>query len=156
MRCASGLSPGKPLKIGLGEGARPPGPGVGNATAAACIAATICAKRAAPAGGVPGAPGAPGEPGPPGEAGPPSSACLPGPPPPCGAAAMTKTQCSGWLKWTLLANSEALYYKQLGHLLSCGCILMTCDCGCLQYLMYGFDLLGLNTHFIYPPFILGV
>ena len=63
MRCASGLSPGKPLKIGLGEGARPPGPGVGNATAAACIAATICAKRAAPAGGVPGAPGAPGEPG---------------------------------------------------------------------------------------------
>ena len=47
----------------LGGDAGPPGPGFGKATDAACIAATICARRVAPAGGAPAALGAPGGPG---------------------------------------------------------------------------------------------
>ena len=60
---ASGLSPGRPLKIGGdiftlgGWGAGPPGPGAGNPAAAACIVATSCANTAALAGGGPGGPG---------------------------------------------------------------------------------------------------
>ena len=74
-RWASDLSPGRPLKIGDiftqgGGGAGPPGPGAGSPAATACIAATICANKAAPAGGHPMGSGGPAGPtGPMGPAG---------------------------------------------------------------------------------------
>ena len=114
IRCALGLSPGKPLKIGggiftLGGGGGAPGPGGGSAAAAACMACTNCARRAAP----PGAPGPPGLPGGGGEGGgapgppPPMPAPTPTPPGGGGGAAIMNAQLSGLLNWTLLANTRS-------------------------------------------------
>ena len=67
-RCASGLLPGRPLKIGGGnftlggQGAGPPGPGVGIQAAATYMAATIWANKVAPAGGGPAGPTSPAGP----------------------------------------------------------------------------------------------
>ena len=94
-------------------GARPPAPGAGNPAAAACMAATICANRAAPAVGGPGGPASPTDPTHPGGPGggggggggvsPP-----PGPPPlPLGGTgvAILNTQHSSRLNLTLLVDN---------------------------------------------------
>ena len=123
-KLASGLSPGRPLKIGGdiftlgGWGAGPPGPGAGNPAVAACIAATSCANKAAPAGGEPGGPGGPAGPAGPGTGGggggrgtaPPLAPPAP-PAPPLGGgigAAISKAQCSNKLNPTLLIDSRSL------------------------------------------------
>ena len=140
-RWASGLSPGRPFKIGGGTftqgggSARPPGPGAGSPAAAACIAATSCANKAAPAGGGPRGPGGPAGPtGPMGPAGPgggghgggggtsPPPGLPPSPPGGTGAA-ISNTQCNGKLKLILLDDHRLIYllYKCPGclHTLEC-------------------------------------
>ena len=92
------------------------GPGPGNPAAAACIAATNWASRAAPVGGGPGGPGGPAGPtGPTGPGGPDGggegggAGPPPGPlaPPPGGTgAAISNTQCNNKLNPTLLVNSQ--------------------------------------------------
>ena len=117
------LSPGRPLKIGgnifsLGGGSTGPGPGASNLAAAACIAATNWAKKAAPVGGGPGgsaSPTGPTGPGGPGGGGgggggggasPPSGPLAPSP----GGtgAAISNTQCNNKLNPTLLINSQSI------------------------------------------------
>ena len=137
IRWASGLSPGRPLKMGggiftQGGGAGPPGPEAGNPAAAACIATTICANRAAPAGGAPGGlmgPAGPSRGGSGGGTGPPR----PPPLPPGGpSAAIMNTQCSGGLNLTLEVNSGLIYIQaslpliQAPWSLVCFCRLIYC------------------------------
>ena len=120
-RWASGLSPGVPLKIGGGNftlgggGAGPPGPGAGIPAAAACMAATIWANRAALAGAGPGGPGRPtGPAGPAGPAGPGTGGGSGGggiaAPPPGGGTgvAISKTQCNNELNLTLVVDNWSM------------------------------------------------
>ena len=100
-----------------------PGPGAGNPAAAACIAATNWASRAALAGGGPGGPGGPAGPtGPTGPGGPGGggggsggggAGPPPGPlaPPPGGTgAAISNTQCNNGLNPTLVVDNWSFYY----------------------------------------------
>ena len=110
IRCASGLSPGKPLKIGggiftLGGGGGAPGPGGGSTAAAACIACTNWASNAGPppSGGGGGAPG---------------------PPPPApagggGGAAILNAQLSWLLNRTLWPNTGSPCLKPIYTLSKC-------------------------------------
>ena len=99
----------------LGGGGAGPGPGAGNLAAAACIATTNWASRAAPAGGGPGGPRGPAGPTGPtglgglgggggdGGAGPP---LRPLAPPPGGTgAAISNTQCNNGLNPTLATDN---------------------------------------------------
>ena len=107
-RWAAGLSPEVLLKIGGGKftlgggGAGPPGPGAGIPVAAACMAATIWASRAALVGMGPGGPGGPAGPAGPGMGGGGGSRGITAPPPappPGGGTgvAILKTQCNNEL-----------------------------------------------------------
>ena len=145
-RWASGLSSGRPLKIGGdiftrgGSGTIPPGPRAGNLAAAACMAATICAKKAVPAGGGPGEPAGPM--GPMGPAGPGGRGVVvvvgtspppgPPPPPPGGTgAAISNTQCNDKLNLTLFIDNGLIYplYKHPGCLHTLECLWITSDLG---------------------------
>ena len=94
-----------------GWGAGPPGPGAGNPAAAACIMATNCANKAAPAGGGPAGPAGPGTGGGSGGGGtaPPPVPPAPPTPPPGGGigAAISKAQCSNKSDLTLLIDSRS-------------------------------------------------
>ena len=141
-RWASGLSPGRPLKIGGGiltqggGSARPPGPRASSPATTACIAGTICANKAASAGGGPNGPGGPAGPidpmGPAGSGrggggggrgtGPPPG---PPPPPPGGTGvAISNTQCNGKLNLTSFIDNGLIYllYKCPGHLHTLECL----------------------------------
>ena len=91
-RWASGLSPGRPLKIGggiftLGGGGGALAPGPGSPAAVACVAATIGANKSTPSGSGSGGPAGPAGPGG-GQGG-----GAPGPPCPAGGGvAIRKTQ----------------------------------------------------------------
>ena len=106
------------MKIGGGNftlgggGVGPPGPGVGIPAAAACMAATIWANRAAPVGMGPGGPGGPvGPASPAGPAGPSTGSGGGGggiAAPPLGGgmgAAISKTQCNNELNPTLVVDN---------------------------------------------------
>ena len=125
-RWASGLSPGVPLKIGGdnftlgGGGAGPPEPGVGIPAAAACMAATIWASRAASVGAGPRGPGGPtGPASPAGPTGPSMdgggggggiTAPPPAPPPGGGmGVAISKTQCNNELNPTLVVDNWSMF-----------------------------------------------
>ena len=121
-RWASGLSPGIPLKIGGGNftlggrGAGPPGPGAGIPAAAACMAATIWANRAALAGVGPGGPGGPTGPASPagpsmGSGGGGGGISAPPPAPLLGGGmgvAISKTQCNNALNPTLVVENWSM------------------------------------------------
>ena len=100
------------MKIGgdiftLGGGGA--GPGAGNPAAAACIAATNWASRAAPVGGGPGGPGGPAGhtgPGGGGRGGRGGGAGPLAPPPGGTGAAISNTKCNNKLNPTLLVNSQ--------------------------------------------------
>ena len=101
-----------------GGGAGPPGPGVGIPAAAACIAATIWANRAAPVGRGPGGPAGPTSPA--GPAGPGMGSgsggggIAPPPAPPAPllgggmGAALSKTQCNSRSNPTLVVNNWSM------------------------------------------------
>ena len=111
IRCASGLSPGKPLKIGggiftLGGSGGAPGPGGGNATAAACIACTNWANSAGPPpGGGGGGAASPPPSGGGGAPSPPPPAPAPAPAGGGGGAAILNAQLSWLLNRTLWPNT---------------------------------------------------